>query len=90
MTEREIVVSVFPRNGAWMIHFVGRLAEDLTPVEEVDCASSIRTAKRLAIAGAKGLGYLTPLRWLQDPHDWQHWELEAGYAPVSDGAEELY
>ena len=72
MTERVQAVMVSRHNGAWLVYLTRTDAtEHLTPMEQFNCASSLRVAKRIARDDAIALGYQAPFRWEKSgTHSW--------------------
>lgn len=75
---REIVAYVMRSNGAWLVQFVGSLADDTPSDMQFDCASSLTVAKRVAREGAAVIGHEPAWRWSQDHTG--RWTLE-GFTP---------
>ena len=73
---REPVGTVMRQNGAWLVSWDhgNNTAQDCPANELYTCASSLATAKRVCVEGAKAMGFTGAVRWTQRSDTW--WELE--------------
>jgi hypothetical protein len=61
---RDIAASVSKRNGAYLVsHDWGNDTRDLPANELYEAAGSFPVAKRIAVEGARSLGYSGAVRW---------------------------
>ena len=79
---RETVAWVRKANGAYLIQFTGEIAADHPEDDNFDAASSLTVAKRVAVAGARSMGYSGAIRWEQHGHS--RWELTMIYPDDED------
>lgn len=61
---RQTAATVMRRLGAWLISWEhGDVGDIAGPVDLYDCASSLATAKRVAVEDARRFGYEGAVRW---------------------------
>lgn len=65
------------RNGAWLIRWVGPRTTGVAADVLFECARDINAAKRIAVTGARALGYSGTEVWHTHTRYWYELEMNA-------------
>jgi hypothetical protein len=79
---RGTVAFVHKVNGAYLIQWCGEIAMDRSEEENFSAAGSLVRAKKVAVDGARAVGYGGAVRWLSKKG---YWELEMTDPEDDDG-----